>query len=189
MKARGNDRRTDARDERLPRELGPNFIVVPPTGTPSGRSLSGPMEATMTVKAILATKGREVMIIEPTAVLETAIATLAEHRIGALIVLGPERRIMGILSERDIVRALAERGAAALREPLSQVMTRKVSICNESETVCSIMEQMTTGKFRHLPVVEQDRLIGIVSIGDIVKHRLMEMEHESEALRDYIQTA
>ena len=143
----------------------------------------------MTVKAILATKGREVMTIEPTAILETAIATLAEHRIGALIVLGPERRIMGILSERDIVRALAERGAAALREPLSQVMTRKVSTCNESETVCSIMEQMTTGKFRHLPVVEQDRLIGIVSIGDVVKHRLMEMECESEALRDYIQTA
>jgi len=143
----------------------------------------------MTVKAILASKGSAVITIEPHATLKTAIETLTEHGIGALVVLGPERRMTGILSERDIVRALAERGASALKEPLSQVMTRKVFTCNQSETVSWIMEQMTTGKFRHVPVVEHDQLIGIVSIGDVVKHRLMEMQRESEALRDYIHTA
>jgi CBS domain-containing protein len=143
----------------------------------------------MTVKSILSGKGRDITTIEPNATLETAIAVLAQHRIGALVVLGPERRVIGILSERDIVRALAEQGAVALNAPLAQVMTRKVSTCNESDTVSAIMEQMTAGKFRHVPVVEQERLIGIVSIGDVVKHRLGEMEREQEALRDYIQTA
>lgn len=143
----------------------------------------------MTVRTILSTKGNHVTTIEPTATLEAAIDLLALHRIGALVVLGPERRVFGILSERDIVRALAERGAAALKEPLSQAMTRKVVTCTQAETVSAIMELMTTRKFRHVPVVQQDRLLGIVSIGDVVKHRLMEMESESEALRGYIQTA
>ena len=106
-----------------------------------------------------------------------------------MLVLGVDRRIVGILSERDIVRALAERGAAALDEPVSQMMTRKVSTCTESETVSSIMERMTDGKFRHVPVVDQGRLVGIVSIGDVVKHRLQEMERDSAAMRDYILTA
>jgi CBS domain-containing protein len=143
----------------------------------------------MTVKAILSTKGSDVTTIEPTATLETAAGILAKCRIGALVVLGADHRLIGILSERDIVRALAERGAPALKETLSQVMTRKVHTCTPADTVSAIMEQMTTGKFRHIPVVEQDRLVGIVSIGDVVKHRLMEMEHEAAALRDYIQTA
>ena len=103
--------------------------------------------------------------------------------------LGAARRVIGILSERDIVRALAARGAGALTEPLAQVMTRKVTTCALAETVSSVMEMMTNGKFRHVPVVEQDHLIGIISIGDVVKHRLMEMEKESDALRGYIQTA
>jgi len=97
--------------------------------------------------------------------------------------------VIGILSERDIVRALAERGAGALTEPLARAMTRKIPTCTQSETVNSIMEQMTAGKFRHVPVVEQERLVGIVSIGDVVKHRLTEMERESEALHEYIQKA
>jgi CBS domain-containing protein len=143
----------------------------------------------MTVKTILDTKGGDVVSIDPTANLEAAVATLARHRIGALLVLGPDRRVIGILSERDIVRALAERGAAVLSEPLASVMTHKVVICSQSDTVGALMEQMTTGKFRHLPVVEQDQLIGVVSIGDVVKHRLLEMEREQAALRDYIQTA
>jgi CBS domain-containing protein len=143
----------------------------------------------MNVKTILSTKGANVITIDPNATLEAAIAILAKHRIGALVVLGADQRIIGILSERDIVRALAERGAGALTTPLAQVMTRKVVTCGENETVGGIMEQMTTGKFRHVPVLEQDRLVGIVSIGDVVKHRLSEMEHESAALRDYIQTA
>ena len=143
----------------------------------------------MTVKTILATKGSNVLSIEPTASLEAAVAMLAKHRVGALLVLGPDRRVIGILSERDIVRALAERGAGALKEPLAQSMTRKVVTCSQSDTVGALMERMTTGKFRHLPVIEQDQLVGIISIGDVVKQRLHEMEHEAEALRDYIQTA
>lgn len=143
----------------------------------------------MTVKTILATKGSNVLSIEPTATLEAAVAMLAKHRVGALLVLGPDRRVIGILSERDIVRALAERGAGALKEPLAQSMTRKVVTCSQSDTVGALMERMTTGKFRHLPVIEQDQLVGIVSIGDVVKLRLHEMEHEAAALRDYIQTA
>jgi CBS domain-containing protein len=143
----------------------------------------------MTVKTILSAKGSNVVSIEPNATLETAVRTLAEHRIGALLVLGPDRRVIGILSERDIVRTLAELGAAALAQPLAQVMTRRVVTCNPSETISVIMERMTAGKFRHVPVVEQDQVVGIVSIGDVVKYRLHEMEHESAALRDYIQSA
>ncbi len=143
----------------------------------------------MTVKTILATKGNDVLSIEPTASLEAAVAMLAKHRVGALLVLGPDRRVIGILSERDIVRVLAERGAGVLSEPLAGVMTRKVVTCNQSDTVGALMERMTTGKFRHLPVVEQDQLVGIVSIGDVVKLRVHEMEQEASALRDYIQTA
>lgn len=143
----------------------------------------------MTVSIILAAKGREVVTIEPGATLKSAVALLAERRIGAVLVLGADNRIVGILSERDIVRAVAEAGAAALEQPVSQSMTRKVSTCTESETIASLMERMTAGKFRHLPVVDQGRLVGIVSIGDVVKHRLQEMERDSAAMRDYIQTA
>jgi CBS domain-containing protein len=143
----------------------------------------------MTVKSILSKKGGDVISIEPTATLETAVRKLAEHRIGALLVLGPDRRVIGILSERDIVRVLAEQGADVLKQPLAQVMTRKVVTCSQTETVGTIMERMTTGKFRHVPVVEQDQVVGIISVGDVVKHRLHEMEQETAALRDYIHTA
>jgi len=143
----------------------------------------------MTVGIILAAKGRDVVTIEPNANLAEAVRLLAEKRIGAALVLGADRRIVGIISERDIVRAMAEFGASAFNEPVSRTMTRKVETCNESETVASIMERMTAGKFRHMPVVDQGRLSGVVSIGDIVKHRLHEMERESVAMRDYIMTA
>ena len=143
----------------------------------------------MTVSIILAGKGREVVAIEPNANLAAAVALLAEKRIGALLILGADRRVVGILSERDIVRALAERGAEVLDDPVSGAMTRKVSTAHERETVASIMERMTAGKFRHIPVVDQGRLTGIVSIGDVVKHRLQEMERDSAAMRDYILTA
>ncbi len=143
----------------------------------------------MNVKAILAAKGTKVFSIEPTATVETVIKTLTKHNIGALLVLGPDRRVIGILSERDIVRALGEHGAGVLAQPLSQVMTRKVVTCGETDSVGAIMERMTTGKFRHVPVIEQEQVIGVISIGDVVKYRLYEMEQESAALRDYIQTA
>ena len=143
----------------------------------------------MTVKTILSTKGSEVITIAPTATLEEAIAVLAKNRIGAVVVLGPQQRVIGILSERDIVRALSEHGAGALKQPLAQTMTRVVVTCGEADTVSDLMERMTRGRFRHIPVLEQDRLVGIISIGDVVKQRLGEMERESEQLRDYIQTA
>jgi CBS domain-containing protein len=143
----------------------------------------------MNVRNILSAKGGEVVTIEPNASLASAATRLAARKIGALVVIGAEHRVIGILSERDIVQELAIRGAAALDRPLSEVMTRKVTTCGQSDTISSVMERMTEGKFRHLPVLEQSRLIGIVSIGDIVKHRLQEMEHEQSALRDYIQTA
>lgn len=143
----------------------------------------------MTVKAILSTKGSEVTTIGPNATLEAAIGILAERRIGALVVLGADRRLIGILSERDIVRVLAERGASVMDEPVSEVMTRKVVSCRQNDTVAAIMEMMTSGKFRHLPVVEDDRVVGLISIGDIVKWRVGEYEAEQEALREYIKTA
>jgi CBS domain-containing protein len=143
----------------------------------------------MTVKAILAAKGGDVVSIEPTADLAAAAKLLTSRRIGAVVILGAGGRLAGILSERDIVRALAERGAAALLLPVGQVMTRNVATCAESDTIPTIMERMTAGKFRHLPVVEKDRLIGLVSIGDVVKSRVEQIERESEALRDYIRTA
>jgi CBS domain-containing protein len=143
----------------------------------------------MNVSIILAGKGREIVTIEPNASLADAVQLLSAKRIGAALILGADRRIAGIISERDIVRALAARGAAALNEPVSQTMTRKVETCNESESVANLMERMTAGKFRHMPVIDQGRLVGVVSIGDIVKHRVLEMERDSVAMRDYIQTA
>lgn len=143
----------------------------------------------MTVSIILAAKGREVVSVEPNATLTSVVALLAERRIGAALVLGVDRRIVGIVSERDIVRALGERGTAALDDPVSRIMTRRVSTCTEGETISAIMERMTEGKFRHVPVVDQGRVVGIISIGDVVKHRLHEMECDSAAMRDYILTA
>src|SRR5262245_51917884 len=132
----------------------------------------------MNVQEILTVKGRDVVTIEPHATLATAINVLAERRIGAVVITGPEDRIVGILSERDIVSVIARRGNEAFDTKISEVMTRKVTTCNPADTISSIMERMTAGKFRHVPVVEQGRLTGIISIGDVVKHRLMEMESE-----------
>ena len=143
----------------------------------------------MTISIILASKGREVVTIAPSASLASAVGLLVEKRIGAVLILGADRRVVGILSERDVVRALAERGAGALDEPVSQTMTRKVSTCNENESVFNIMERMTEGRSRHVPVVDQGKLVGIVSIGDVVKHRLQVMERDSAAMHDYILTA
>jgi CBS domain-containing protein len=143
----------------------------------------------MNVKVILSSKGTTVTTIEPTASVAAAVKLLTRHRIGAVVVTGAEHRVIGIVSERDVVRAFEAHGPAALELPLTEVMTRRVETCTTSDTISSIMERMTAGKFRHVPVVEQGRLAGIISIGDVVKHRLEEMEQEQAALRDYIQTA
>jgi CBS domain-containing protein len=142
----------------------------------------------MTVRAILDSKGHQILSIEPDARLSGAVKILGERKIGAVLVMS-RGRIEGILSERDIVRVLAERGAAVLDEPVSAVMTRKVISCRPTDTVAAIMEMMTSGKFRHLPVLEGERVVGLISIGDIVTWRVGEYEAEQEAMREYIKTA
>lgn len=142
----------------------------------------------MTVRAILDAKGRQVVSIGADAKVSSAVKILSERRIGAVLVLAGGK-IEGIISERDIVRVLGERGAGVMDEPVRVVMTSRVLTCRRSDTVSMLMEKMTEGKFRHLPVVEDGQVIGLVSIGDVVKHRVMEYESEQEALRDYIKTA
>jgi len=142
----------------------------------------------MTVRAILDSKGHHVQSVEPDAKLAAAIKLLGERKIGAVLVMS-SGRIEGILSERDIVRVLGDRGAGVLDEPVSAVMTRKVVSCKPADTVAAIMEMMTLGKFRHLPVLEGEKVVGLISIGDVVKWRVGEYEMEQAALRDYIKTA
>ena len=171
-------------------QTGAELLIEDSKGTKK-RSFKGAIgfkEATMTVRAILDTKGHQIQSVEPEAKLAAAIKVLSERKIGAVLVMS-QGRIEGILSERDIVRVLGERGAKVLDEPVSAVMTRKVISCRQTDTVSAIMEMMTLGKFRHLPVVEDGRVVGLISIGDIVKWRVREYEMEQEALRDYIKTA
>lgn len=142
----------------------------------------------MTVRSVLDTKGHQVISVSPDTKVSAAVKILSERRIGAVMVMSGQK-IDGILSERDVVRVLGERGAAVLEEPVRSVMTSKVITCHESDTVSAIMEVMTSGKFRHLPVVANDRIVGLISIGDVVKWRVAEYEREQEALQDYIKTA
>jgi CBS domain-containing protein len=143
----------------------------------------------MLVRDILREKGREVVTIDGDATMLEAARQLARRRIGALVVGDGEGRVAGILSERDIVRVVAEDTAAALEQTVEQHMTRKVLTCSEDDTVDALMEAMTHGRFRHLPVVENERLCGIVSIGDVVKTRIAETVREAQSLREYIAVA
>jgi CBS domain-containing protein len=140
----------------------------------------------MNVATILKLKGAEVASVEPGATLETAVRLLSEKRIGAVMVLDEDRKIQGIVSERDIVRALATHGPACLPMTVMSVMTSTVKTCRSSDTIDQVMAQMTAGRFRHVPVVDDGRLTGIVSIGDVVKLRIAETELEVSAIRDYI---
>ncbi|MBX3566930.1 MAG: CBS domain-containing protein [Rhizobiaceae bacterium] len=143
----------------------------------------------MTVKTILQRKGHDVLSIRPNDKIVDAVAMLAEHRIGALVVTNGDRKIVGILSERDIVRIIARAGAGALDYVVRDVMTPKVSICNENHTINEVMEIMTKGRFRHLPVEKDGHLDGIISIGDVVKRRIEDVEREADQIRAYIATA
>lgn len=143
----------------------------------------------MTVKTILDSKGHDVMTLGPNEKLSTAAKMLAEHRIGAVVITNGDRKIVGILSERDIVRVVGLRGGIALDETVRDVMTPKVSICNENHTVNEVMEIMTRGRFRHLPVEKDGQLDGIISIGDVVKRRIEDVEREAEEIKQYIATA
>lgn len=143
----------------------------------------------MIVNRILSLKGRDVVTIEPQRTLSEAAKLLSERKIGALLVCDGKRAFLGIISERDIVRAVSAHGPGALDEPVSRFMTEKVVSCTGQTPINDVMEIMTQQKFRHIPVVENGALVGIVSIGDVVKSRLEEIEAEAQAIREYIATA
>jgi CBS domain-containing protein len=140
----------------------------------------------MNVAAILKQKGRAVATIPPTLTLIEAASRLTQRRIGALVVVEGEGEIAGILSERDIIRALADSGPACLTRPVSETMTRQVVTCQECDTLDELMSMMTARRFRHVPVMSDGDLVGIVSIGDVVKHHVAEIEMEATAMRAYI---
>ena len=143
----------------------------------------------MNVEQLLSGKGHDVISVQPHRTLAEAIRTLSEKRIGAVVVMGADGALVGILSERDIIRALGELGPSALESAVSRSMTSKVVTCRPQTSVDELMEIMTTGRFRHVPVVENGRVTGLVSIGDVVKHRVAAIEAESKAMRDYIAMA
>lgn len=143
----------------------------------------------MTVKSILEGKGRDVVVIAPSDTLSHAVDILAKYKIGAVVVCDEARHIKGILSERDVVRALSIRQTEALNMPVSEVMTVKVQMCREHHTVTQVMEIMTQSRFRHMPVEEHGKLVGIISIGDVVKRRIGDVEREAEEILSYIATA
>jgi CBS domain-containing protein len=142
----------------------------------------------MLVSHILREKGREVLAIAPAASLAEAARVLTKNRIGALIVRDAAGALTGIISERDIVRAVAEEGAVALAFAVESRMTKEVATCEENDTIAEIMETMTRCRFRHMPVVEDDAVTGIISIGDVVKTRIAETLREAQALKEYIAT-
>lgn len=142
----------------------------------------------MSVARILGQKGREVTTISQQATLTDVVTLLAAKGIGAVIVSDASHKVLGIVSERDVMRALAAHGAAVLDDAVANHMTTKVTLGHEGQSIKEIMEMMTAGRFRHLPVVANERLIGIVSIGDVVKWHTQDIEDEKRALQDYITT-
>lgn len=139
----------------------------------------------MHVQAILGNKGAQIVSMPPQATILEACRLLTEHRIGAVLVLDGDR-VAGVFSERDVVRVLADKGAAALDIPLSEVMSRNVLTCNPEDSIDAVMGVMTARRVRHLPVLSEGRLVGLVSIGDVVKYRLDEAALEVDSLREYV---
>jgi CBS domain-containing protein len=138
------------------------------------------------VEAILRNKGRNVVTVTPNARISAAVALLRRHGIGALVVSGDGSSVDGILSERDVVHALADQGTKALEVDVAQLMSRRVVTCKPADSIADLMGLMTDRRIRHLPVVERGALIGIVSIGDVVKNRLDEVESEATSMREFI---
>jgi CBS domain-containing protein len=143
----------------------------------------------MTVARILKEKGRDVLTTQPHRTLKEVAILLAAKSVGAVVVSDAEMSVLGIVSERDIVRAIGAEGANALDDPVSRHMTTKVTTVTEQASIDHVMELMTNGRFRHMPVVEHGRLVGIVSIGDIVKRHVDAIDNERHALRQYIASA
>ncbi|MGV7033383.1 CBS domain-containing protein [Methylobacterium symbioticum] len=143
----------------------------------------------MTVARILAEKGSSVITVSPDRTLDEAIHLLADKSIGAVVVTNADGTVAGIISERDIMRVLARHGGASFDERVSAHMTTKVVTCTRTATIEDVMETMTNGRFRHIPVCEEGKLVGMISIGDVVKRRIATVEAEHQAMRDYITMA
>lgn len=143
----------------------------------------------MTVAMILKSKGTQVETVRPDATLQEVVERLAKRRIGAVLVTAPSGDILGIVSERDVVFALGNGGGIALQRRAEEVMTKDLVTCTLEDRAEDLMEMMTKGRFRHVPVVEGGKLLGIVSIGDVVKRRIEDTDSERIALRDYIASA
>ncbi len=143
----------------------------------------------MTIAAILRHKGQEIFTVGPAATIAEVAALFTQRGIGAVPVLDTDDRLLGIVSERDIIRSLSAVGATTLEMTAGQLMTRSLQHASPGTTVIEAMRQMTVGRFRHLPVLVDNELVGLVSIGDVVKARIMEQEEEVGSLRDYIATA
>ncbi|HUB45006.1 MAG TPA: CBS domain-containing protein [Acetobacteraceae bacterium] len=139
-----------------------------------------------TVAAILKHKGYEVTAVDPTALISHVAEVLSDRRIGAVLVLDRAEQLLGIVSERDIVRSLAANGAHTLAMTAGQLMTRAIQVAHPETTVTRAMEMMTAGRFRHLPVTDSGVLVGLISIGDVVKARIMEQESEVDSLKAYV---
>jgi CBS domain-containing protein len=142
-----------------------------------------------TVARILDDKGRDVFTTQPHRTLKEVVELLAAKGVGAAVVSDASLSVLGILSERDVVRVIARHGASALDDPVSRYMTPKVVTVTSDDTIEHVMQAMTAGRFRHLPVVDGSRLIGIISIGDVVKRHVNALDSERQALREYIATA
>lgn len=142
----------------------------------------------MNVASMLKVKGKSVATASPEDTVEVVAKKLAGLKIGAIVIVSEAGQVAGIISERDIIRVLAERGAATLQLPVSEVMTKNVMSCNQASTIEQMMTVMTQGRFRHVPVIENGALVGIISIGDVVKHHIAEVEMEVTAMRDYLAT-
>lgn len=143
----------------------------------------------MSVTHILEAKGSGVVTTAPHRTMGEVVAVLAEKRIGAVVVVSGEGGVLGMLSERDVIRALAGGGEAMLHDAVSKHMTARVVTAGPDMTVEDAMSRMTLGRFRHLPVVDAEKLVGMISIGDVVKHRLEDIEREKQSMLDYIGTA
>ena len=142
----------------------------------------------MNVAAILKLKGREVLTAPPDTSLFEIAKQLNAQCVGCVVIAEPDGKVIGIISERDIVRQIARAGVSVLKEPDESYMTKSVVSCRESDTMDRLMGEMTAHRFRHMPVVDRGNLVGLVSIGDVVRMRIAETEMEAAAMREYIAT-
>ena len=142
----------------------------------------------MNVAAILKLKGNDVTTAKSSATLLDISQKLGQQKIGAIVIIDEQHKICGIISERDVIRAISEHGVEALKMPVNMVMTKNVETCTEMSVLDELMEQMTKGRFRHVPVVADEKLVGIISIGDVVKNHIAEVEMEVTAMRGYLAT-